>query len=57
MTTTSDKTDLQTQHLENFITSYTKRTQASKRYAQTYRPVLADKSSLGLGFSPELKEM
>lgn len=57
MTITKDKTDLQTQHLENLIASYTKRTQASKNYAQTYRPVLADKSSLGLGFSPELKEV
>ncbi|MBE9216532.1 aspartate aminotransferase family protein [Plectonema cf. radiosum LEGE 06105] len=57
MTITKDKTNLQTQHLENLIASYTKRTQASKRYAQTYRPVLADKSSLGLGFSPEIKEV
>ena len=57
MTTTKDKTNLQTQHLENLIASYTKRTQASKLYAQTYRQFLADKSSLGLGFSPELKEM
>jgi len=57
MTITKDKIDLQTQHLENLIASYTERTQASKRYAQTYRPVLADKSSLGLGFSKELKEI
>ncbi|MEO0687061.1 MAG: aminotransferase class III-fold pyridoxal phosphate-dependent enzyme, partial [Cyanobacteria bacterium J06649_11] len=57
MATTKDKTDLQTQHLENLITSYTQRTQASKQYAQTYRQFLADKSSLGLGFSSELKEM
>ncbi|MEO1373943.1 MAG: aspartate aminotransferase family protein [Cyanobacteria bacterium J06635_10] len=57
MTTTKDKTDLQTQYLENLIASYTQRTQASKRYAQTYRQFLADKSSLGLGFSSELKEM
>ena len=57
MTVTRDKTDLQTQHLENLITSYTKKTQKSKSYAQTHRPTLADKSSLGLGFSPELKEM
>lgn len=57
MTITSYETDLQTQHLEKLIVSYTKRTQASKNYAQTYRRVLADKTSLGLGFSPELKEM
>jgi glutamate-1-semialdehyde 2,1-aminomutase len=54
---TKDKSDLHKQHLEALIDRYTKRTQASKRYAQTYRPVMADKSSLGLGFSPELKEM
>ena len=57
MTVTSDNSDLQKQHLDNLIASYTQRTQASKRYAQTYRQFLADKSSLGLGFSSELKEM
>lgn len=54
---TYDKSDLQKQHLEKLIDRYTQRSPASKRYAQTYRPVFADKSSLGLGFSPELKEI
>lgn len=54
---TKDKTDLQKEHLEDLINRYTQRSPASKRYAQTYRPVFADKSSLGLGFSPELKEI
>ena len=57
MTLNSDKVNLQIQHLKTLIANYTERTQASKRYAQTYRPVLADKTSLGLGFSRQLKEM
>ena len=54
---TKDKTNLQKQHLEALIERYTHRTQASKLNAQTYRPVMADKSSLGLSLSPELKGM
>ena len=57
MTLNSDQINLQIQHLKTLIANYTERTQASKRYAQTYRPVLADKTSLGLGFSRQLKEM
>lgn len=45
------------QHITTLIERYTERTAASKQYAQTYRPVMADKSALGLGFSPELKEL
>jgi glutamate-1-semialdehyde 2,1-aminomutase len=45
------------QHLAALIARYNQQTVASKRYAETYRPVLADKSSLGLGFAPELKEL
>lgn len=54
MTTVANAT---AQHLATLIDRYTQRTAASKRYAQTYRLALADKSSLGLGFSPELKEL
>ncbi|MBF2002246.1 MAG: aspartate aminotransferase family protein [Synechococcales cyanobacterium M58_A2018_015] len=45
------------QHLASLIARYNQRTATCKRYAATYRPVLADKSSLGLGFIPELKEL
>jgi glutamate-1-semialdehyde 2,1-aminomutase len=44
-------------HLDDLIQRYTQRTAASKRHAQQYRPIFADKSSLGLGFSPDLKEL
>jgi glutamate-1-semialdehyde 2,1-aminomutase len=53
---TAQKT-AQQRHLAALIERYSQRTVASKCYAQTYRPVLADKSSLGLGFSPALKEL
>jgi glutamate-1-semialdehyde 2,1-aminomutase len=55
MTVTS--ANRQQQHLAALIDRYNQHTATSKRYAQTYRPVLADKSSLGLGFTPELKEL
>ncbi|NJR38930.1 MAG: aminotransferase class III-fold pyridoxal phosphate-dependent enzyme [Leptolyngbyaceae cyanobacterium CSU_1_4] len=48
---------VQQQHLLNLIDRYTQRTAKSKHYAQTYRTILADKSSLGLVFSPALKEL
>ena len=55
-TTQTDQNQLQ-HHLHQVINGYIDRTSNSKQYAQQYRPVLADKSSLGLGFSPELKEV
>lgn len=52
-----DKSDLQRKHLGDLKESYIQRTQRSKQLAQQYRPILADKSSIGLSFSPELKEI
>jgi glutamate-1-semialdehyde 2,1-aminomutase len=43
--------------LSTFIQAYNQKTAKSKQLAQQYRPVLADKTSLGLGFTPELKEL
>jgi iturin family lipopeptide synthetase A len=43
-------------HLSSLIKRYTRRTQGSKRYAQTYRPVMADLRS-AIGFRPSVKEM
>ncbi|BAY50183.1 amino acid adenylation (plasmid) [Scytonema sp. HK-05] len=49
-------TPQQSSHLENLISRYTQRTQASKKLTQTYRPVLADnRASVGFRFST--KEM
>ncbi len=47
----------QQHYINKFTECYAKRTNASKEYAKTYRPIMADKSALGLGFSPELKEL
>jgi glutamate-1-semialdehyde 2,1-aminomutase len=47
----------QTQDLATFIQTYNQKTAKSKDLAQQYRSVLADKTSLGLGFTPELKEL
>ncbi|NEQ97352.1 MAG: aspartate aminotransferase family protein [Cyanothece sp. SIO2G6] len=44
-------------HLDSLIQRYIQKTPGSKRYAQDARRVMADKTSLGLGFSPELKEI
>jgi glutamate-1-semialdehyde 2,1-aminomutase len=43
--------------LPSLIHQYNQKTAASKQYAQAHRSILADKSSLGLGFSPDLKEL
>ena len=43
-------------HLKTLIERYTQKTPSSKQYAQEARGVMADKTSLGLGFSSELKE-
>ncbi|MEM9212756.1 MAG: aspartate aminotransferase family protein [Cyanobacteria bacterium P01_F01_bin.150] len=44
-------------HLETLIQRYIQKTPGSKQSAQNARGVMADKTSLGLGFSPELKEI
>ena len=44
-------------HLDTLIQRYNQKTPGSKQYAQKTRAVMADKTSLGLGFSPELKEI
>jgi glutamate-1-semialdehyde 2,1-aminomutase len=43
-------------YLKQFIEAYTQRTQTSKRLAQTYRAVLADRRN-SEGFHPNFKEM
>jgi glutamate-1-semialdehyde 2,1-aminomutase len=45
------------ENLSTFIQTYNQKTAKSKHLAQQYRSVLADKTSLGLGFTPELKEL
>ena len=57
MVISQDKSKIQKQYLEALIESYSQKTRTSKQLAQQYRPVLADKSSLGFNFSPELKEI
>ncbi|MEL7038315.1 MAG: aspartate aminotransferase family protein [Cyanobacteria bacterium J06592_8] len=51
-----NKTNIEQQHINALIQNYIQRTPKSKKYAQDYRSVLADKSSLGLSFDPQLKE-
>lgn len=41
----------------HLVDQYGQRTPGSKRLAAQYRPVFADKSSIGFAFSPELKEI
>ncbi|MCG5057515.1 MAG: aspartate aminotransferase family protein [Limnoraphis sp. WC205] len=53
---TKDTQNSPQSHIETLIESYIQRTPHSKKYAQDYRSVLADKSSLGLSFEPQLKE-
>ena len=57
VTRTQDKRAKRQQHLQAVIECYTRRTTASKQMAAANRPVLADKSSIGLQFTPELKEV
>jgi glutamate-1-semialdehyde 2,1-aminomutase len=57
VTLTQDKRDKRLQHLEAVMASYLRRTPTSKQMAAASRPVLADKSSIGLQFSLELKEV
>ncbi|MEO1592169.1 MAG: aspartate aminotransferase family protein [Cyanobacteria bacterium J06632_22] len=47
----------QTQHRQSIIDRYTQRTAQSKQLAVNNRAVLADKSSIGVQFSPEIKEI
>ncbi len=51
-----DLTLKQQRHIEALTERYIKRTQKSKEYAQSYRPVLADRRS-SIGFRFETKEM
>ena len=57
MVISQDKNKIQKQYLETLIESYRQKTPTSKHITQQYRPVFADKSSLGFNFSPELKEI
>ena len=57
MVITKNKSNLQQEYINNLITSHNQKTAASKKVAQDYRTVFADKSSLGFNFSPELKEI
>jgi glutamate-1-semialdehyde aminotransferase len=54
--TTLDRSS-QRYYIDEFIKRYVEHTITSKKYAQTYRPILVDKTALGLSFSPELKEL
>jgi glutamate-1-semialdehyde 2,1-aminomutase len=56
---TIEKEQKQTQqeYLKKFIQRYTQKTATSKTIAQQHRPIMADKTSIGLGFIPELKEL
>ncbi|MGB3204153.1 MAG: aspartate aminotransferase family protein [Crinalium sp.] len=56
MSSTQTIPNIQQQHLQNFITSYTQRTKTSKQLAQTHRPVLADNKTI-VEFNPAFKEM
>ncbi|MGD1862582.1 MAG: aminotransferase class III-fold pyridoxal phosphate-dependent enzyme [Leptolyngbyaceae cyanobacterium] len=44
-------------HLQTLIDTYTRRTRTSKQIAAANRAVLADKTTIGYAFSPEIKEM
>ncbi|MBW4428166.1 MAG: aspartate aminotransferase family protein [Nostoc desertorum CM1-VF14] len=54
--TTTAKVNPQQQYLENFIASYTNRTQTSKQLTQAYRSVLADRRN-SIGFNKTIKEI
>ncbi|MCW5623211.1 MAG: aminotransferase class III-fold pyridoxal phosphate-dependent enzyme [Burkholderiales bacterium] len=45
------------QHLQMLIDRHGRRTAGSKRSAAQFRPILADKSSIGFNFTPETKEI
>ncbi|MEM8780706.1 MAG: aspartate aminotransferase family protein [Cyanobacteria bacterium P01_G01_bin.49] len=49
--------DIQNQSLASLIASHTQKTAKSKQLAQKNRPILADRSALGIKFSPTLKEI
>ncbi|ACB52393.1 aminotransferase class-III, putative glutamate-1-semialdehyde aminotransferase [Crocosphaera subtropica ATCC 51142] len=52
-----NKSEIQAQALKNLIESHTQKTAKSKQLAQQNRPILADRSALGIKFSPNLKEI
>jgi amino acid adenylation domain-containing protein/non-ribosomal peptide synthase protein (TIGR01720 family) len=54
--TREDLTERQQQHMQALIERLTRRTQASKQYTQTYRPVLADNRTT-IGFRFSIKEL
>ena len=49
--------NIQQEYINSLVESFSQKTIASKEIAQQNRSVLADKSSLGFNFSPELKEV
>jgi glutamate-1-semialdehyde 2,1-aminomutase len=56
-TTHNQPKSSQQEYLGNFVQQYTQRTQNSKKLAQQFRPVVADKSSIGLSFELDIKEL
>ncbi|MEM8830584.1 MAG: aminotransferase class III-fold pyridoxal phosphate-dependent enzyme [Cyanobacteria bacterium P01_G01_bin.19] len=48
---------IQQEYVNSLVESFAQKTVASKQIAQKNRSILADKSSLGFNFSPELKEI
>ncbi len=57
MVVSKSKNSIQQEYIDSLVESYLKKTPSSKQIAQKYRPVFADKSSLGFNFSSELKEI
>ncbi|MEO1341397.1 MAG: aspartate aminotransferase family protein [Cyanobacteria bacterium J06629_2] len=57
MVASKSKNSTQQDYVDSLVESYLKKTISSKQMAERYRPVFADKSSLGFNFSPELKEI
>ncbi|MEL6495700.1 MAG: aspartate aminotransferase family protein [Cyanobacteria bacterium J06623_7] len=57
MVVSKDKHSIQQEYLNSLVGSYLNKTPSSKQVAEKYRPVFADKSSLGFNFSLELKEI
>ena len=55
--TSKSKSEIQEQALKNLIESHNKKTAKSKQLVQKNRPVLADRSALGIKFSPNIKEI
>ena len=55
--TSKNKSEIQEQALNNLVKSHNQKTATSKHKAQQNRAILADRSALGVKFSPEIKEI